>query len=327
MEPTTPEQRWTVNATTGFEFDSNPFAAADAQNSDSDLAGSFGVRALYDFYRGEGFTVRGGYDGFLLKHVDEEQVDEQTHVAKAVVFYDYRNLRLSLRYDGSYTMLDLSDKFRLLNVIEPAANYRTRSWGITQAYYQMHRFDYFNDPANPELDLDGFQHSLGVNQIFIPREPFTHVRVGVLWTDRNTDGEEFDYMSYGASIGAGVLMPWYEIEVSALYRFSHFRFDHASQFQEDASPFDSDIGVGVKRREDVHEITFNVNVPIWSRLSMDVAGAIVFNDSSNENFRYDRQIVGAYFTWDFGDKPRRTTPSDLDSSKSIEEDDGRFPGE
>jgi len=327
MEPETPEQRWTVSATTGFEFDTNPSAAADILDPDSDFAGSFGVRGLYDVYRGSGFTVRGGYDGFLLKRVDEERVDEQTHVAKAAVFYDYRDVRLSLRYDGSFTLLDLTDKFRLMHVIEPAANLRVGRWGITQGFYQLHRFDYYIDSAEPELDLDGFQHSLGVNQIFIPREPFTHIRAGFLWTQRDTDGDEFAHQSFGVNLGAGVLMPWYDIEVSALYRFSHLRFENGSQFPKNGTPFESNDDVGVKRKEDVHELTFNVNVPLWSRLSMDVAGAFVFNDSDIEIFRYDRQIVGAYFTWDFGGKPRRTTPSDIDQIEDIEEQEGRFPGE
>jgi hypothetical protein len=60
---------------------------------------------------------------------------------------------------------------------------------------------------------------------------------------------------------------------------------------------------------------------------MVVAGAFVYNDSDIEIFRYDRQIVGAYFTWDFGGKPRRTTSSDIDQIDGIEEQEGRFPGE
>ena len=60
---------------------------------------------------------------------------------------------------------------------------------------------------------------------------------------------------------------------------------------------------------------------------MDVAGAFVFNESDNDNFRYDRQIVGAYFTWDFGGKPRRRTPSEIDEVQETLEEEGRFPGE
>lgn len=322
MEPGTPERRWTVSATTGFEFDTNPTVTPDFFNPDSDFVASFGVRGLVDVYRGGRITVRGGYDGFLLKHIDESTVDEQTHIAKAAVLYNYRNVRMSLRYDGSFTLLDFSDSFRSTHVVEPAVSVRLGRWGVTQAFYQIHRFDYYEDHLKSTLDLDGWQHSVGINQLFVPRGPFTHIRAGFLWIDRDTEGNEFRHSGPGANLGAGVLLPWYDIEVSALYRFSHLRFQNASVFPKS-------IGgdqIGVKRKENIHEITFNVNLPLWNRLSIDVAGAFIFRDSDVEVFRYDRQIVGTYLTWDFGRKarPKRSLHRDTEIS---EEEEGRFPGE
>ena len=61
-------------------------------------------------------------------------------------------------------------------------------------------------------------------------------------------------------------------------------------------------------------------------MSLDVAGSFTFYDSEVAIFRYDRQIVGTYLTWDFGERPkprRRPRPT----IEEPIEDEGRFPGE
>ena len=233
---------------------------------------------------------------------------------------------MSLRYDASVTLLDLSDAFRSTHVIEPSLSLRTRRWGITQGFYQLQRFDYYYD-LDDAFDLDGWQHSAGVNQIMVLPEPFTHARGGFTWTTRDSKGSEFSFSSFGINVGTGVLLPWYDVEASALYRFSHLPFANASQFPKNGDIQDSPP-TGTKRRENLHEITFNLNLPLWKRLSLDVAGALIFNESNVETFQYDRQIVGAYFTWDFGSRPKfgGKARGGTDAGETVEEE-GRFPGE
>ncbi|MCP5041406.1 MAG: tetratricopeptide repeat protein, partial [bacterium] len=303
MEPETPEQRWNVNATTGIEFDTNPKVVGETGKAESDFAASIGVRGLVDAYRGPGVTVRAGYDGFLLKYIESDEVDEQTHVARGVVLYDVRNARMSLRYDGSFTALEFGDPFRLMNVLEPSLSVRVGRLGITQGFYQLYRFDYFDEPNEEALDLDGWQHTLGVTQSFIPPEPFTQIRVGFEASLRDTDGAEFDHKGLSAHVGAAALLPWYDIEISGLYRFSHQRYSNESVFNKKGDRTERRLEDEVKRSENSHEITVNLNVPLWRRLSLDVAGAFAFSDSEIEFFRYDRQTAGTYLTWDLGGKP------------------------
>jgi hypothetical protein len=65
------------------------------------------------------------------------------------------------------------------------------------------------------------------------------------------------------------------------------------------------------------------------RLSLDIAGAVFFEDSDIDEYRYDRQIVGTYLTWDFGGKlPARRRAANFEAERSIlQEEEGRFPGE
>jgi tetratricopeptide (TPR) repeat protein len=328
MEPETPEQRWNVNATTGIEFDTNPLVVGDGNEEDaeSDVAGSFGVRALVDAYRGQGVTVRAGYDGFFLKHIDLDEIDEQTHIARGVVLYDLRNVRLALRYDGAFTALEFGDPLRIINTIEPSVSVRVGRLGITQAFYQLHRFDYFDTPDEKDFNLDGFQHNVGIAQMIIPRHPMTHVRIGADALLRDTRGKEFDSFGASANLGAGVLLPWFDMELSGLYRFTYLKYRNKSQIDADGDPDERIATNHIARAENVHEITANVNVPLWRRLSLDVAGAFTFYDSESEFFTYNRQIVGAYLTWDFGEKPKpRRRPRPILQEPQREE--GKFPGE
>ncbi len=342
MEPETPEQRWNVNATVGLEFDTNPLVVGDNSKGDSDLAepdesledpkresdlaGSFGVRALFDAYRGEGVTVRAGYDGFFIKHIDLDEIDEQTHVARGVVLYDLRNVRLAFRYDGAFTALEFDDPLRMINTLEPSMSLRMGRLGVGQAFYQLHRFDYFDTPDESAFDLDGWQHTIGYAQMIIPRHPMTHVRVGIDASLRDTRGEEFDSFSVSASLGAGVLLPWYDIEISGIYRFTYLDFLKKSQLDKDDPPSAGHPENRVKRAENAHEITTNINVPLWRRLSLDVAGTFTWNTSEVDFYDYDRQIVGAYLTWDFGEKPKpRRRPRPI--LQEPQRDEGKFPGE
>jgi hypothetical protein len=56
---------------------------------------------------------------------------------------------------------------------------------------------------------------------------------------------------------------------------------------------------------------------------------VFFEDSDIDEYRYDRQIVGAYLTWDFGGKlPARRRAANLEAERSIiQEEEGQFPGE
>ncbi len=333
MEPETPEQRWNVNATAGVEFDTNPLVigdvgTADDENDDpeSDVAGTFGVRGLVDAYRGPGVTIRAGYDGFFTKHIDIDEIDEQTHIARGVLLYDLRNVRLAMRYDGAFTALEYDDPLRFSSIVEPSMSIRVGRLGITQAFYQLHHAEYFDNPGDADFDLDGFQHAIGATQTILPRHPWTHLRIGAQALFRDTDGDEFDSIGGSVDLGAGALLPWFDIELSGVYRFTYASFLNDSVFECDGTPFDAAVEDPCEREDFTHEISMNMNVPLWERLSLDVTGAFVYQDSNAEYSRYDRFIVGTYLTWDFGEKPKpRRRPMPI--LEEPERDEGRFPGE
>ena len=197
---------------------------------------------------------------------------------------------------------------------------------VVWCYYRLHRFDYFDTPVETAFNLDGWQHALGVAQTILPPHPWTYVRIGAEALFRDTEGPEFDSLGGSAHLGAGVLLPWFDVEVSGLYRFTYLDFENKSELRCEGDGQDAARTDRCDHAADVHEISVNMNVPIWDRLSLDVSGSFVFYGEDTEFYRYDRQIVGTYLTWDFGDKPkprRRPRPT----REEPEREEGRFPGE
>jgi tetratricopeptide (TPR) repeat protein len=299
IQPSTPSRIWFLNATAGVEYDSNPQVASELLNPSGSVAGSFRVRGLVDAYRGKGLTLRAGYDGFFVGYGSQGGVNQMTHVAKALILYDYKIARFGLSYDYAFTWLNFSGTFRGLHIVEPTVNVRVGRFGITQAFYQFQysSFDYVE--LNPALDRDGPQHSVGINQILPLSGPITHVRLGLLGAFRDTSGTEFDYSGFELNAGSGVLLPWLDIELSALYRYSRLYYKNPSVFAPVPWLAPPAPGQGIKNVEDVHSVSVSLGAPIWRGLSGSIAGTYILRDSQIKTLSYDRGVFGTYLTWTF----------------------------
>ncbi len=299
MAPLTESRIWFVSATAGIEADTNPTAASKVIDSDADVLGSFRLRALVDAYRGGGFTLRAGYDGFLAGYANDSLVNEQTHVARALATYDYMNASFGVRYDYSITLLDFTEKFRGTHSIQPIVNLRTGDLGVTQAFYQIQLDDYFLPPVSPELDQNGNRQAVGLNQILMFDGLFSSARFGAAYLSRSTDGTEWDYRGLELNVGGGVLLPWRGMTFSTLYRYARLWYQNPSIFPEQIGTQPPAPGQGVRRHENVHNLSFDLNVPLWRQLSVALAANMNFRSSQIDVLEYDRHLFGAYFTWNF----------------------------
>ena len=291
MLPSIPGRRWYLSTTAGALWDSNPAVASDIQSPVSKGAGSLRVRGLVDAYRGQGLTLRAGYEGFLAYYGSDFFFNEQTHVFKALALYDRKNVRMSLRYDYALTLLDLTEKFRGLQLIEPEVNFRLGRFGITQFYYQFLDYSFFIPPITQSFDRNGLQHTVGANQIFVLNEPLNYARIGILYTDRDTDGTEFAYSGFEVNAGAGMVLPWHSISASVLYRFGRFDYKNITDFNEKFGE--------IRRTENVHNFSVDISAPVWRQLEVAVSATITAASSQVTDLNFDRQIVGTYLTWTF----------------------------
>jgi tetratricopeptide (TPR) repeat protein len=299
MQPSTPSRIWYASATAGVEYDTNPTVASELLDPSGSVAGNIRLRGLVDAYRGKGFTLRAGYDGFFAGYGSESGVNQMTHVAKALVLYDYKIARFGLSYDYAHTWMNFSGSFRGLHVVEPTVNVRVGRFGITQGFYKFQYSSFDVVPLAPALDLDGPQNAVGVNQILPLSGLFTHARLGILWTNRDSEGTEFDYNGFEINAGGGMLLPWLDIELAAIYRFSRLYYENPSIFPPTPAIPPPPPGQGIEKVENVQFVSFSIGAPIWRGLSGSIAGTYISRQSQIKVLSYDRGVFGTYLTWTF----------------------------
>jgi tetratricopeptide (TPR) repeat protein len=279
---------WALGLTGGLEYDSNITVTGDGALQESDGRGVIrlqgDVRAI-DKKRG---NLDFGYDGYLGLYFHETEFSQQTHLLWTAGSVLVGPVRLSARYDYAFTMLDLTEKFRQLHRLTPAASVPTGSWGVAQVYYQFLYLDYLQPVTDPAFLRDGPSHSVGANEfIFLP-EPFSYARLGARFIRYQPDGTEFAYKGFELSAGGGVQLPW-ESQLSLVYVFQHRKYDDHSV----VDPFRR------KRHDDSHLLTAEWAVPLGRHFTVSVAGSFTFNGSNIQPFDFNRQIVGTYVSYAF----------------------------
>jgi len=299
VAPAPLERRWQAELLAGMEYDSNPTVAGDIVSPKDDGRGVLRPSASYRFLQTEAAALTVGYDGYLSFHIDQTEVNLQTHSAWLSGGYSLGPVRLGLRYDYAFTFIDTTDPFRHLHRVTPSLSIPEGDWGVTYVHYQFHYQDYLNDLArlqepdlDPELilDRDGTRHMAGASQFFFLPEPFTYVRVGALGDFVRTDGTEWSYDGWEASAGAGYNFP-YEVSLSWLYRF--FWRDYRDESYFSVPQFSE------KREDRRHVLTVDLAKAITEHWIVSLGGAFSWSNSTVEIYDYDRQVGGAYVTYRF----------------------------
>jgi len=304
------ERPWSLSLTAGIEWDSNPtFAGKDYPDSlpdsgrrDSDYRGVFRIRGSYELYDDDRYSLSAGYDGYLSVHHHISRVDLQTHVGWLSGTADFDPVRLGLRYDYGFTMIDLSENFRHLHRITPSITYREADWGVTQGYFQWQNADFLKSYPSA-FRRDGNRYSFGVNQfIFLP-EPFTYVRFGALGEMDRAESADFSHDGFELSSGAAGSLP-FGVQATLLYRFIFRNYRSVNALPANWSdpgfvaPF-LFTGDHEKRRDRIHRLTLELARPIGEHIELSVAGSYDHSGSNIDFYRHDRWVTGAYLGYRF----------------------------
>ena len=304
------DRRWSAAATVGFEYNDNVRLSPDetevADQPGSAKSGAFVARlqGQLEAFQWESLTWRVGYDGYLQLYTSEDDQDfgvqqssprdlsQQTHVAWTNASYDFDALSVALRYDFSYTALDLTDDFRNIHRVAPTIYVPVSDWGLAVGFYQFLLYDYDADISNKDaFDRSGPQHSIGAQQfVFLPA-PFRYVVVGGLLTNFDSDGTEFRHNGVEVSFGGEVDLPW-EIQLAALYRYAYRNYTKPTAVTSTLEP-------DKKREDDQHEISFSLDRTFARQINVSLAGSYSKNESNVDNFDIDRFIIGAYVRYAF----------------------------
>jgi tetratricopeptide (TPR) repeat protein len=306
-------RRWSLAATAGFEYNNNvrlsPDDITDLYQPDTAASGAAVARlqGQVEAYGNENLSWRVGYDGYLQIYTNTDKDDfgtagrlspydlsQQTHVAWTNVTYSLEPVSLALRYDFSYTAIDLTESFRNIHRVAPTIYVPVSDWGLLLAYYQFLLYDYKYDYikiSNPEaFDRSGPQHSIGGQQfVFLP-EPFKYTVIGALLTSFDSDGTEFRHNGVEVSAGGEMDLPW-GLSASLLYRYAHRNYTEPSAVTSNPEP--------IKRRDNQHEISFNLDRTFLKRYNASLAGTYSHNSSNITQFDINRFIIGTYFRYSF----------------------------
>jgi tetratricopeptide (TPR) repeat protein len=303
-------RRWSLAATVGFEYDDNVRLSPDdtdlvAQPNSADSGAAVTrLRGQFEAYRNRSLSLRVGYDGYLqiytstsdqdfgTRQASPNDLSYQTHVVWTNASYDFDILSVALRYDFSYTAIDLTDDFRKIHRLAPTVYVPVSDWGLFLAYYQFLHYDYDIKTSDPDaFDRSGPQHSVGAQQfVFLPA-PFRYAVVGALFTSFDSDGTEFRHNGVEVSVGSEVDLPW-ALSAGVLYRYAYRNYTKFSAVTSTLQP-------PKKRDDNQHEISFNLDRSFARQYNVSVAGSYSHNSSDIDNFDIDRFIIGTYLRYAF----------------------------
>jgi len=302
-------RRWSLATTIGVEYDDNVRLSPD----DSDFVAQPGsadspavvvrLQGQIEAYNRDSLSWRVGYDGYVQVYTNTSKDDfgttkaspfdlsQQTHVAWTNVSYDFERVSVAVRYDFSYTAIDLTENFRNIHRVAPTLYVPVSEWGLFLVYYQFLYYDYDADITNSNaFSRSGPQHSAGVQQfVFLPA-PFRYVVVGALLTNFDSKGTEFRHNSVEVTTGVSMDLPW-GLSAAALYRYAFRNYTQTSAVTPALQ--------SRKREDNEHEISFNLDRTFAKQYNVSVAGSYARNDSNIKNFDNDRFRIGTYLRYAF----------------------------
>jgi tetratricopeptide (TPR) repeat protein len=282
-----PQRPWTLALTAGGEWDSNPRVAGDTVPREDDYRGVWRARGSYRVLEKDGFTLTGGGEGYWSIHHDEDNVDLQTYLGFLNAGYAVGPLLFGLGYDFLYTFIDFDHNFRIVNRFTPSVSLREGDIGLTQLYYQYQIFRFFQNSQTSQLNLDGFENFVGVNQyIFLPA-PISYIRFGALGDFVNTKGTEYQYDGYELFIGTSLALP-FQTQFEVTYRFADRDFEFPSFFAPNEV-----------RDEQIHRVTLELIKSVTEHIDVGINGSLGFRNTNIPVFEYNRYIAGGYVTYRF----------------------------
>lgn len=296
-EPGEPARRWQASLAVGVEVDSNPRFIGNSNamvpiTTSRKADGRAIVRpsASYRLVDEGAISLTAGYDGYISAHFSQNLPNVQTHNPWISGGYDFGPIRLGLRYDYAFTMIDTVDPLRHLHRLTPSALMVHDDWGATMLYYQFHAEDFRNATSSqPIFDRDAIGHAPGITHFFFLKEPFTYVRMGVQGKFLDTDGTEFKHNGVEAQFGAGYDFD-HNISMAWLYRYRYRNYDNPSTL----------VGVpAIARRDHQHDVTAEISKMLTQHWKATLTSSFTFNESNVPFFDMDRYVSGMYLTYHF----------------------------
>ena len=287
MAPYGAGRPWELALSVGTEYDTNPLVVGNLIPREDDVRGVASLRSSFRAIGTERFRLSAGYDLYASLHADLDAVDVQTHLGWVGGSVNLGPTRTSLRYDYSFTFLDLTKKFQGLHRVTPSFLWSQSRWTASELTYQFLDVEYFRANFDPSLDQDGTRHVASAGQYLFPGNWIEFVRVGVSYDHNESEGGEFRYDGYEVNLRASLRLP-FEVKLTGEYGYSRREFDERSFFDPSRT-----------RDDDVHRVSIQLARPITEALELTLYGFYRNNGSNVAVYDYDRAIFGTYLSYRF----------------------------
>lgn len=269
-------------AAVGLEYDSNlQFAPSDEAIKTAEGVGkqtdgrvTLGAGGAYAPWRSDRAQFSLGYQFFQSLHFDLTEFNLQDHRPSAQLVVDLGPLQFGLfsRYD--YYLLE-TDSFLQQVTGAPWVTIPEGAVGRTELYYRMRWRDFLKQPFNGVLDA--FNNSVAVRQFFYLGAVERYLFAGYRFESEdptNQQGERFAYDGNEVSSGIGWALPA-AVTTEVNYAYRHKTYAPQS----------------LGRRDNEHQIIFVANKDLSDYLRLTLAYFGTINNSNQQLFEYDRNIV------------------------------------
>jgi hypothetical protein len=301
------EKRWSLNATVGFQYDSNVTVEAtgsgtilpdgrivDDPGDQDDVAFVLGFGGEYNLIQRSDFLLRFGYDFYQTLHPDLDDFDFNAQQPRLTASWGVTPaLWLGMQAGYNYYLLG-DDTYQGEPYVMPFLSYIEGEWGLTQVMYRHGQDTYFSGSFNDVRD--GANDAVNASQTFFFGED-RYVTVGYQWNaedPRHSNPKQlagvnaglsyptdWGFFSNQAYLGLGLPLPW-EAYADVLYLFRYDDYTDRNSFANFTK----------RRKDDGNFVYAGVTRPITEHLAVALTYYGSFNGSNIEDFDYTRHVVG-----------------------------------
>jgi tetratricopeptide (TPR) repeat protein len=298
----------------GMEYDDNVVLRGAGVVLPTDISNAEGGRGIWftrsgvELFRGRdwAYGVETGYYGNA--NVEGDLHDFDTHYPTASIWFDRlidERTYFRIQPDFGYAFVDY-EPFVLESGITQALHHAFAEAGHGRLFFRFENRDYQFKVTQPRDNRDGQNYILGYDHVYYPLDG-TELRGSLGANYYDSRRGEYTHLAPTAGVGLRQELPW-EFVFDANFSYRHERYENLSGFAPPEIP--------THRRDDIYLIGLTLERPITDHVKL--TGRYRFqNDDSNVRsrqgndlcppsctrpFDYDRNIIGAFVTVEFGNE-------------------------
>jgi tetratricopeptide (TPR) repeat protein len=292
-----PRGAW-ANLSAGVEYDTNVVLRGSGVVLPTDISGEADVRGAWyassgvELIRGQRWAM-----GLLGRYYGSAQLDLtdfDTHFPTAGAYFD-RSLGddtyLRVQPEVGYSWVGFDDYLLFAN-LTPSLHHNYGEAGTGRAFFRFEYRDYRFPVIIPAVNRDGLNYVGGYeHSISLTETTEFSARLGANYYDSETG--EYTYAAPAFGVSARQELPF----ASAL----DLDFGYRHEFYENPSFFSLHSKA---RDDDVYLVSVGLEKRLTEQVKLSARYRYLNNASNVAVYDYDRNVVGAYLSFEFGPTPR-----------------------